>query len=98
MIFLFIFSLNVLNNPVACKDGHVFCKECVTTATMMSLGHCPYGRASLGMAPEATPVLAIKAIIEGKAIKCPTSLQGNPECCWEGTISMIDDHKRTFAM
>lgn len=89
--------MNVLNKPVACQDGHMFCTQCFDTATRTSRGRCPYDRTFLGSSPKKTPVLPIKALIDNKAVKCPTALNSST-CPWKGTIALLDNHKSDCLM
>lgn len=88
-----MYSLEVLREPVICRDGHTMCKVCLDTALSGTFPTCPVDRQYLGT---STPVrnLALQSLIMGLTIKCPNG----SGCSWKGKLEELPSHRNECDM
>ena len=85
------FSMNVCRDAVVCKNGHCFCKECLTRAMETNHNKCPMDRSYLGLSTPARN-RALDGIISKLLVKCTTTLGGCSGCKWSGPIEGLQTH------
>ena len=91
IIYLFVFSQDVLEDPQLCCKGHTFCKECVETYLVQhNNGTCPNDR-SIVTVTDLRWVLSLQSYLEGQTVRCPNwdHIEG---CQWTGLLSELRRH------
>lgn len=91
------FSMNVCHDTVVCKDGHCFCKDCLTRAKETNHNKCPIDRSYLGLSTPARNI-ALDGIISKLVVKCTTTLGGCTGCKWNGPIEDLKTHAMDCSM
>lgn len=88
-----MYSLEVLREPVICRDGHTMCKACLDTALSGTFPTCPVDRTYLGSST-AVRNLALQSLIMGFTIKCPNG----SGCSWKGKLEALQSHRNECDM
>ncbi len=87
--FICGFCSNVLNDPLQCKNGHMFCKSCVTNACITS-NSCPTCHIAIVLEGLGNNKLAEKQISK-LTTNCPCksdlSRGYNQQCTWTGVLN-----------
>lgn len=91
IIYLFLFSQDVLEDPRLCREGHTFCMECIETYLVQhNNGTCPNDR-SVVTVTYLRRVLSLQSYLEGQTVRCPNweHVEG---CQWTGLLSELRRH------
>lgn len=83
--------LEILNDPVQCKEGHVYCRCCITEALSRSR-RCPECRGDLTLETLGNNLL-IKGLINDLQVKCKTNMDQRENVCdWTGKLENLETH------
>ena len=88
------FCKNILNNPHQCKNGHLFCLQCLQTCT-----ECPTCKISLNHSELGASLLAQERI-ETLSMKCRCKVMGSPDstCSWTGLLKELTTRECPFEL
>lgn len=97
--FVCVICLEVFNDPVGCKNGHGFCKPCITKS-LVQKSECPQCRTALTENTLSSNLL-IKGLINKLSVRCKTILESSDSksksidddlCGWVGPFSKLSQH------
>lgn len=83
--------LEYFRDPVVCKHGHSFCRECISRVLRTS-NICPVDRAPISLEC-LSPVINLKNIINTQKVCCSSStVSSSSQCDWVGCLQDLDKH------
>jgi hypothetical protein len=84
----------VLNDPVQCRAGHMFCRHCVSV-WLQNHVNCPECRIDLSI-DSLSDARLIRNFISELQVRCKTILDTEiHDCEWTGQLNQLDNHMIT---
>lgn len=80
----------VLNDPVQCRAGHIFCRSCVRE-WLRNHKNCPECRIDLSM-DSLSDALLIRNHLNSHTVLCKTVIDSAGACKWTGQLQELETH------
>jgi hypothetical protein len=80
--------MEVVDQPRACRDGHLFCKSCIEEWLQRNRG-CPANRANMELRDLVVPPL-IRELTGRLLVACVN--EGREGCVWRGSFDDLEGH------